>query len=432
MKRDLTEKLTEWKQSPRRKPLILHGARQVGKTWIMRDFAQSHYENSVYVNFENNPAMRALFEIDFDMRRIVEGIELLEGQKVVPGKTLLIFDEIQEVPKALSSLKYFNENLPEQHIVCAGSLLGMSIHPGSSFPVGKVEILRMRPLSFGEFLDASGHGQYRKLIVGQDFEMLKVVSAKLIELLKKYYYVGGMPEPVSVFTETADYDLVRKIQNQLINNYVSDFSKHAPKEIIKSLSYLWDSIPTQLAKENNKFVYGQIKSGARAAQYENAISWLVDAGLVCKNFRATTPNVPLKAYWDLKAFKLFVNDVGLLSCLAGLRKSVLAEGDRAFKEFKGALTEQYALQQLVAADFEPCYWSSDKGVAEVDFLIDTNRGVVPVEVKAETNLKAKSLRVYRDKYSPELSVRVSMAGYDFADGLLSVPLYAMEAMKRLL
>lgn len=426
MYRAAMEQLQKWKAKTRRKPLIIRGARQVGKTWLMKEFGDREYSSVVYINFDNNQRMKALFEGSLEVERLITGLELYAGHKIDPDNTLLIFDEVQEVPRALTSLKYFNEDAPQYQIVCAGSLLGVALHRGTSFPVGKVEFLELYPLSFFEFMMAMGKERYVELLQKGDFDMATAFKQDYIELMKHYYYVGGMPEAVQSFADNRDFNEVREIQRRILEAYEQDFSKHALNEAVPRIRMLWNSIPAQLAKENKKFIYGLIKEGARAKEYELAMLWLTDCGLVHKVHRVTTPSLPLKAYEDLKAFKLFLVDVGLLSCMVGLRQDVLLDGNELFKEFKGALTEQYVLQQLkTIKGLNIYYWTADRGTAEVDFVIDNGSDVIPVEVKAEANLQAKSLKVYRDKFQPKLSIRTSMADYKKEDWLLNLPLWAV-------
>lgn len=426
MLRTAMTELEKWKAKKRRKPLIIRGARQVGKTWLMKEFGAAAYKNVVYINFDNNERMKNLFEGSLEVERLITGLELYAGHKIDAENTLLIFDEVQEVPKALTSLKYFNEDAPQYQIICAGSLLGVALHQGTSFPVGKVEFLDLYPLSFFEFLMAMGKGQYVELLQKGDFEMATTFKQEYVDLLKHYYYVGGMPEAVLNFSENKDFNEVRDIQRRILAAYEQDFSKHAPHETVPRIRMLWNSIPAQLTKENKKFIYGLVKEGARAKEYELALLWLIDCGLIHKVYRVAAPSLPMKAYEDLKAFKLFLLDVGLLSCMTGLRQSVLLDGNELFKEFKGALTEQYVLQQLkTLKGLETYYWTADRGTAEVDFVIDTGSDIIPVEVKAEVNLQAKSLKVYREKFKPEISVRTSMADYKKEDWLVNLPLWAV-------
>lgn len=427
MYRSAMEQLNKWKQKTNKKPLIIRGARQVGKTWLMKEFGKTAYEKTVYINFDNNPQMKELFSLDMRIDRIIMGLELYVGHKISPHNTLLIFDEVQEVPKALSSLKYFNETAPEYQIVCAGSLLGIALHQGTSFPVGKVEFMDLYPLSFTEFMRAMGKEQFVDLLDKGDFEMATMFRQDYVDLLKYYYYVGGMPEVVQSFVDNRDFNEAREIQERILAAYEQDFSKHAPNEVVPRIRMLWNSIPAQLTKENKKFIYGIIKEGARAKDYETALMWLTDCGLVHKVYRVTAPSIPLKAYEDLKAFKLFLADVGLLGCMVRLNQSVLLNGNELFKEFKGALTEQYVLQQLkTVKGVDTYYWTNDRGNAEIDFLIDTGNEIVPIEVKAETNLKAKSLKTFCEKYNPKMAIRTSMTDYKQEDWLLNLPLWAVE------
>ncbi|MCL2864818.1 MAG: ATP-binding protein [Lachnospiraceae bacterium] len=431
MYREAMRMLEKWKSKRTKKPLLIRGARQVGKTWLMKAFGETAYEKTVYINFDHNQRMKALFSIDFDVRRIIMGLELYVGYKIDPAKMLIIFDEIQEVPKALSALKYFNENAPEYQIVCAGSLLGVALHQGTSFPVGKVEFLNLYPLSFFEFAKACGQERFISLLEQGDFAMAATFRQVYIELLKQYYFVGGMPEAVLSFATNQDFNEVREIQERILAAYEQDFSKHAPNEIVPRIRMLWNSIPGQLAKENKKFIYGLVKEGARAKEYEYALMWLSDCGLVHKVHRVSAPNIPLKAYEDLKAFKLFLVDVGLLSCMVGLRQGVLLDGDVLFKEFKGALTEQYVLQQLkTIPEIKTYYWTNARSTSELDFLLDIKNVILPLEVKAEINLQSKSLRAFADKYQIGLSVRTSMADYKQEVWLINLPLYGIGTIHR--
>lgn len=426
------EKLLKWKQSKRRKPLIIEGARQVGKTWLMKEFGRLSYADTIYINFDSNSRMAELFASDLDTDRLIMGLELYAGHKIDADNSLLIFDEVQEVPRALASLKYFCENAPQYHIVCAGSLLGIALHQGTSFPVGKVDFLKLYPLSFKEFLMATGNERFAELLDQQDYPMITAFKQTYIDALKYYYYVGGMPEAVQSFAENKDFNEVRDIQKRILTAYEQDFSKHAPNEIVPRLRMLWNSIPSQLAKENKKFIYGLVREGARAKDYETALMWLCDCGLVHKVSRVNAANLPLRAYEDLKAFKLFVVDVGLLSCMSGLRQKTLLEGNDLFVEFKGALTEQYVCQQLKTIDdLNVYYYTNDRGSCEVDFIVDTGEQIIPVEVKAEVNLRAKSLKTYQEKFSPEVSVRTSMSDYKKEDWLINLPLYAIAQITKI-
>lgn len=427
MYRFAIEDLKKWKNKKKRKPLIIEGARQVGKTWLMKEFGRLEYKETVYVNFDSNQKMADLFSIDLDPARLIRGLEIYAGKKINCEDTLIIFDEVQEVPKALSSLKYFYEESPQYHIVCAGSLLGIALHDGTSFPVGKVNFLKLYPLSFKEFLLALGKEQYAQLIKDQDHAVITSFKHVYIDVLKQYYFVGGMPEAVQSYVVEQDLTEVRSIQKRILNAYEQDFFKQAPAALVPKIRMLWNSIPSQLAKENKKFIYGLIREGARAKDYEAAIMWLTDWGLVHKVSRITKPHLPLKAYEDLKAFKLFVVDIGLLGCMTGIHQDILLDGNDLFIEFKGALTEQYVLQQLtIDRDISIYYYTNERGGCEIDFLLDDGKRVIPVEVKAELNLKARSLKTYREKYAPELSVRISMADYKENDGLVDLPLYLIS------
>ncbi|NLN49580.1 MAG: ATP-binding protein [Clostridiales bacterium] len=432
MYRTAIEELNNWKNKNIKKPLVIRGARQVGKTWLMKEFGKTAYVKTVYINFDNNQRMKELFSSDFNTERIISGLELYDGDKIDPSNTLLVFDEVQEVPQALTSLKYFNEDAPQYQIICAGSLLGIALHSDTSFPVGKVEFLDMYPLSLKEFFTAMGKERFVKLLQKDDFDMITVFKSEYIDLLKKYYYVGGMPEAVAYFADNGNFKEVREIQKRILSAYEQDFSKHAPIDIVPRIRMLWNNIPSQLTRENKKFIYGAIKEGARAKDYEVAMQWLTDCGLVHKVSRVSSSNLPLKAYEDLKAFKLFLLDVGLLSCMVNLNQKVILDGNNMFKEFKGALTEQYVLQQLkTIKELGIYYWTNERGSAEIDFVIDNGKEVIPLEVKAETNLKAKSLKVYFEKFKPKNAVRVSMADYKKEEWLLNLPLYAVERINNI-
>ena len=429
MYRNAIEQLSRWKQNIHRKPLIIRGARQVGKTWIMQEFGKTFYKNIMYINFDNNQQMKELFVAGGKIERIIIGLELYVGHKIDAANTLLIFDEIQEVPEALSALKYFNETAPQYQIVCAGSLLGVALHQGTSFPVGKVEFLDLYPLSFSEFIRAMGKDAFVGLIENRDFDMMTTFKQDYTDLLRQYYYVGGMPEVVQSFVDNHDFNEVRETQRRILEAYEQDFSKHAPNDIVPRIRMLWNSIPAQITKENKKFIYGIIKEGARAKDYEMALMWLADCGIVHKVQRVNSSHIPLKAYEDPRAFKLFLVDVGLLGCMVRLNQSILLEGNELFKEFKGALTEQYVLQQLkTLKDVDSYYWTNDKGNAEVDFLIDTGEEVIPIEVKAEANLKAKSLKIFCEKFKPKTAIRTAMVNYKQEEGLLNLPLWAVETI----
>ncbi len=426
MRRYAIKKLIAWKESKTRKPLIIRGARQVGKTWLMKEFGKSQYKKTIYINFENNDLMCEHFSKDLNTNRIIKGLEL-EYSKIDTNNTLIILDEIQECPKALTTLKYFYENNPQYHIVAAGSLLGVALHENISFPVGKVDFLDLYPLSFLEFLEAIGEENFVQLLENPNSDNIKTFKPKYIEWLKKYYYIGGMPEAVNLFIETNDFKKVRKVQETILEAYRNDFSKHISSTGKLKIDLLWESIPNQLTKESKKFVYKKIKQGARADEFEEALSWLINCGLVYKINRITKPALPIKAYEDTKAFKLFILDVGLLCALSKLPARTLIDGDKIFSEFNGALAEQYVLEQLkTLEDMEIAYWISKSGNAEIDFVIQTDGYVIPLEVKAATNLQAKSLKVYREKFEPEISIRASLADFEMNSGLYNIPLFMIS------
>lgn len=425
LERNLFENLEKWKTKKNRKPLIIQGARQVGKTWIMKEFGARYYKNTVYINFDNNEVMKKVFEIDFNISRIVSAIKIEYGGDFDTEDTLIIFDEIQEAPKALASLKYFYENAPQYAIIAAGSLLGVALHEGTSFPVGKVDFLHLYPMDFREFMLALGKNELAEALKKGDYELINAYSVRYIELLKKYYYVGGMPEAVQTYIDTDDVFEVREIQNNLLKYYEEDFSKHAPKEVVPRIMMVWNSIPAQLAKENRKFIYGSMREGARAKDFELAIQWLEDAGLILKSYRVSKPDIPLIAYMEMSSFKMFMLDVGLLAAKANLSAKVLLEGSRIFEEFKGALTEQYVAEQLKSSGRELYYYSTANSSGEIDFILQQDLYCIPIEVKAEENLRAKSLRAFYDKYKPKMAIRTSMSNYRKEEWLINVPLYML-------
>ena len=424
MNRHAIKRLEHWKDAKGRKPMIIRGARQVGKTWLMKEFGRMRFAKTAYVNFENSDRAKAIFEMDFDIARMILALSAETGVDIQAEDTLLIFDEIQEAPKALTSLKYFYENAPQYCIVAAGSLLGVAIHHGTSFPVGKVDFMDLYPLSYTEFLEALGEERFAKLLAAGDTEMMRVFKSKFIERLKEYYFVGGMPEAVLTFVEKKNYQSVRVIQKNLLNYYQQDFSKHAQTNLIPRLNLVWNSIPGQLAKENRKYIYGQVREGARAKDFELAIQWLLDCGLIHKVHRVSKPQLPLKAYMELDTFKMFLLDVGLLAAMGDLSEKVILEGSRIFTEFKGALTEQYVLQQLVSElGVTAYYYSTPNSRGEIDFLLQADTSVIPLEVKAEENLKARSLRAFCEKYNPRFAVRSSMSDFREQDWMTNIPLY---------
>lgn len=430
MERFAMQKLAEWKEKNGRKPLIIRGARQVGKTWIMKEFGKRYFEQVAYVNFDSNVRMQQVFEGELDIERIILALSIETGISIKAENTLLIFDEVQEVPKALTSLKYFYENAPEYAIVAAGSLLGVALHRGTSFPVGKVDFMDLYPLSFQEFLYALGEERFATMLKGKDTDMVTMFKSKYVDRLREYYYVGGMPEVVNKYVTSKDFNQVREIQKNLLNYYQQDFSKHAEINLVPRLNLVWNSIPMQLAKENKKYIYGQVREGARAKDFELAIQWLLDCGLIHKVNRVKKPALPLKAYLDLDAFKIFLLDIGLLIAMTDLDAKVIIEGNRIFTEFKGALTEQFVLQQLTAeVGTEPYYYSASNSKGEIDFLIQGKTSIIPLEVKAEENLKAKSLKAFCDKYNPKYAIRTSMSDYREQDWMKNIPLYNIDRIR---
>ena len=432
MYRERMETLKEWKVSKNRKPLIIRGARQVGKTWLMKEFGKLYYEKCAYINFDNNSRMDILFNEEFDLNRIIQGLKIESGINIEPENTLIIFDEIQETPNALKALKYFYENANEYHIVAAGSLLGVAMHQGTSFPVGKVNFMDLMPLSFFEFLDALGQDHLLNLLKNIEFDMISVYN-KYKDYLKLYYYIGGMPEVVNSYIEEKNLAEVRNIQKTLLKDYEQDFSKHAPNNVVPRIRQLWNNIPTQLAKENKKFIYGLVKEGARAREYEIALSWLIDCGLVYQVNRVNNCKVPLSAYQDFNAFKLYLLDVGLLGAMADLDSKTILEGNDIFEEFKGSLTEQYVLCQLKeCTELNVFYWSSEKGIAEIDFIVQIGKNNVPIEVKSNENLQAKSLKSFVEKYNTKINVRTSMANFRVEEWLTNIPLYSIGNIEKII
>ena len=432
MYRSKMEDLKKWKLSKNRKPLIIRGARQVGKTWLMVEFGKKYYEKYAYINFDDNTRMNNLFEDDFDLDRILQGLKIESGVNIEPENTLIILDEIQETPKALKALKYFCENAREYHIVSAGSLLGVALHSGTSFPVGKVDFLDLTPLSFFEFLEALNEKNIVEVLENNDFSLINVFDSKIKEYLKLYLYIGGMPEVVRSYIQNKDLIEVRDIQKKLLNDYEQDFSKHAPNNIVPRIRQLWANIPTQLAKENKKFIYGLIRQGARAREYEMALLWLKDCGLLYQVNRVNTSKVPLSAYQDFSAFKLYLFDVGLLSAMAGVDSITLLEGNEIFEEFKGSITEQFVLCQLKqCTDLNVFYWSSENGIAELDFITQIGKYNVPIEVKSSENLQAKSLKTFVQKYDSKINVRTSMANYRKDDWITNIPLYSIGNIEKI-
>ncbi|WP_418865402.1 ATP-binding protein [Senegalimassilia anaerobia] len=425
MDRTLMAKLIAWKDKPRRKPLILNGARQVGKTWLLKEFGRTRFSNVAYINLDHNAVMREQFELGYDIPRLISAFQFETGEHIAEGETLIILDEIQECPRALTSLKYFCEEAPGYAIAAAGSLLGITIHDGTGYPVGKVETLDLHPMGFTEFLLATGNGNLAKLIAIDDPVMIDSFSSKLIPLLRQYYYVGGMPEAVAAFLERGMLEDAREVQNDILRGYERDISKHLSRAEAEHAIAAWESIPQHLGRENKKFVFGHIAKGARARNYQSGITWLEQAGLVTRVRRVTKPGLPLRSYADDGAFKLFLLDVGLLAAMAGLDKRTVIGGSSIFEEFKGALTEQYVCQQLISErGLAPYYWSAENSTGELDFLVQDGSRVAAIEVKAEENLRARSLRAFKDKHPDITALRFSMSGFREQDWMRNIPLYA--------
>ncbi len=440
MQRDVFQKIIDWNLSSRRKPLILLGARQVGKTWLMDAFANEFYPNShVKVDLQRDDLLRArIDDSNIDPKTMIDLFQASTGKQIVPGKTLLLIDEIQESHKALNALKYFNQEMPELAIIVAGSLLGLAVGKSDdarkrkkrkvqgSFPVGKVSFLDVHPMSFSEFVRAVDNPFRLKALEDGDWEMVETLQEDFKFLLRKYLFVGGMPEAVANFAESGDYAAVRETQNEILTAYDADFVKHAPPELLPKIRLLWKNIPAQLAKENRKFIYTALKSGARAREYEAVLSWLDDAGMIHQVFRASPPRLPLASYQDFSAFKLYMHDVGLLGAMSGTSPSMLLDGDALFTNFKGALAEQFALQELTAREIEPSYWTSDSGNAEVEFVVQGEKDIFPIEVKSGINTKAKSLKVYRELFRPPYAIRTSLQPYHDGETVKDIPLYAFS------
>lgn len=428
MKREAISEMYEWKGREDRKPLILRGARQVGKTWLMKEFAAEAYSKYAYINFEDNEIIKQIFQKDFDIERILLALQLATDV-VIDTDTLIIFDELQEAPRGLTALKYFQEKAPQYHIVAAGSLLGIAMHEGDSFPVGKVDFMDLYPLTFFEFLDALGQEKLKRLLKSKDWELISAFHSKLQEYLRLYYYVGGMPEVVSSFITDKDLTKVRRLQQNILDAYDRDFSKHAPLFEVPRIRMVWKSIAAQLSKENRKFIYGQLKEGARAKDFEIAIEWLRDAGLIYRVNRVKKGQMPLSAYEDFSAFKLFMLDTGLMCAVSNLPAQTLLDGNTLFSDYKGALTEQYVLQQLEAIkELSIYYWSSDNSRGEIDFLLQYGVDIIPVEVKAEENLQSKSLRAFVERNPGLHGMRLSMSDYREQDWLTNYPLYSIHSL----
>lgn len=425
MKRNAIKELYEWKENNGRKPLVILGARQVGKTWLMKEFGKEAYKKCAYVNFEDNDDLRGLFEHDFDIQRIIANLQWTTGV-TIDEDTLIILDEIQEAPRGITALKYFQEKAPQYHVIAAGSLLGIAMHKNDSFPVGKVDFMHLYPLSFYEFLNAIGEKKMVDLLQAKDWTMLTMVRAKFEERLRQYYFVGGMPAAVLAFVNDGDLNKVRTIQKSIIEAYERDFSKHAPAIEVPRIRMVWHSIPSQLSKENRKFIYGMIKEGARAKDFELAIEWLKDAGLIYKVNRCKKAQLPLAAYEDFSAFKMFLSDIGLMGAMSNIPVQSLLNGNMLFSDFKGALTEQFVLQQMKTnQSLSIYYWSADNSRGEIDFLVQQEEKVIPIEVKAEENLQAKSLRMFVERNPGLKGYRFSMSPYREQDWLVNYPLYSV-------
>lgn len=423
MERKVLNKLLAWKNNKRRKPLVIEGARQVGKTWAVKELGIRHYQHLAYINFEEAKHLQGLFVQDYDTDRILRAIRTQCSVPCDAGKTLIFLDEIQEAEGGLTALKYFQENCPEQHVIVAGSLLGISLHKGVSFPVGKVNFLQMHPMNFIEFLEAVGDVALAAAIEAKDFDLLGLFHDKLTGRLKEYYFVGGMPEAVQAFADDAEWNEVRDIQNAILRGYEDDFSKHAESTLVERLRQVWHSVPSQLSRENKKFVFGLVREGARAREYEAALQWMFDAGILHQVNGVTKPGIPLSAYRDEKAFKVFLVDVGLLSAMSGLDAKTLLYGSDVFTEFKGALTEQYVFQQLKEEN-GLYYWSKDNSRQEIDLLMQRDNVLLPIECKADENLKAKSLKSFIDEQNIRRAIKVSMKPYrDSGEVIVNVPLY---------
>ena len=433
MKRALINDLIKWKKKENRKPLILKGVRQCGKTYLLKTFGKEHYSSVAYFNFEENENLKTVFEKDYDTSRIIFELGLFAGQTIKPNETLVIFDEIQECGKAITSLKYFCENAPEYHIVCAGSLLGIALQNSLSFPVGKVDFLTLYPMSFAEFLRAIAPENLADYVdnFSKGDDLPQIIADKLSTFLRQYYITGGMPEVVSIWKKTFSIEEVESVQQAIINSYELDFAKHAPIKEFPKLTAIWRSIPEQLAKENTKFMFGHVKKGWRAKDLEDALEWLINAGLVHKVCKIEKPFMPLSSYADETAFKLYSSDVGLLRKMSKLPHEIILDASPIYKEFKGSLTENYVLTELLKSTTDTAYYWSSGNTAEVDFVVQCNAEIVPIEVKSERNVKARSLAEYLKKYEPKYSVKTSMRSEVKTEGLMSVPLYLIANIRSL-
>ena len=426
MKRKIYSKLIEWKESPSHKPLILNGVRQCGKTYIMKEFGKNEFQTFAYVNCDRNENLHQIFKGGFNISKIIRGISALSGVDIIPGKTLIFLDEVQSFPLVLESLKYFCEDAPDYHVAVAGSLLGIALHSGVSFPVGKVQTMKLYPMDFEEFLMAKGEQQLLRIMHDHDFDLLTALHEKCKDLLRQYYYVGGMPEVVKSYIDNGQLKPVRAIQNEILSNYAGDFSKHAPYQEVPRISMVWQSILGQLSRENKKFIYGALKKGGRAKEFEVAIQWLVDAGLVYKVNKCTKPQLPLKFYEDFTAFKLYLCDCGLMGAMADTAAKDVLIGDSVFTEYKGAFTEQYVLQQILSSGISDIYYySADDSRMEMDFLMQREGALLPVEVKGGTSIKSTSLHNYLMEHPGIQAIRYSMLPYKKQNFLTNIPLYAV-------
>jgi len=450
MYRFAIEKLEKWKNSiakPEFKPLLIYGARQVGKTWLMKEFGKKNYDSVAYISFDSNKLLKNIFEKDFSIPRIIHELSIADGKKITPD-TLIIFDEIQECPRALTSLKYFNENACQYQIIAAGSLLGVMTLEGTGFPVGKVDIFTMYPMSFYEFLNVLDN-RFLEILKNLDFPSIATFHNSIIELLKQYFFVGGMPAAVKKYTETHDFGEVRDVQRTILDSYYADFARHIPSTYIARTRDIWESVPTQLAKENKRFLYSDMKEGSRGRNYELALNWLKNTNLIHKLYRVSLPNMPLIGYRQAAIFKLYMNDIGLLSArtwldpkiylepsetskgdTSMLHDSSFDENNRTFSHYKGGFAEQFVLQELITAnDKMPIYyWATDKNTAEIEFLIQHKGEIIPIEVKSGKNVKSESLNTYRTEFNPACAVRASLKNYGFVNGLYSVPLYLIGSI----
>lgn len=426
MIREAYQDLLQWKSKPNRKPLIIQGARQVGKTWLMKTFGNAEYAQLAYFNFEQSTTLQQIFQQGFDVCRIITSLEIAFGKSIQPENTLLVFDEIQACPEAITALKYFQENAPEYYIVAAGSLLGVAIHKGVSFPVGKVEFLSLSPLNFHEYLLAMKADSLLNAIQANDPKILKPFGDQLGQHVRQYCFLGGMPEVIFQFAANNDFFQVREIQLNIIQAYENDFSKHAPIAQLPRIRMVWQSIVGQLSKENSKFIYSVLRTGARAKDFEMAIDWLKDAGLIHKVVRISKPGIPISAYADWSDFKIYLNDVGLLAAMAGISQQSIIQGNQLFEEFKGVITEQFVCQQIKAKSISCHYWSPEGATSEVDFVIQRGDLVVPIEVKSGLNVRSRSLRVYYDKYQPTRCIRTSLAAYEEQSWMTNIPLYSFS------